>query len=180
MIYEVVYLQKSTDDSRVSNAELEKALLIGYQKALEIFAFEVDQLARGSGKRFLRALLDEREGRMLVEDLSRSETGLAYAARACEAVQRKMNNGRHRELLEQLSEPLRYIDRGVKDILAYIQDDKELQALDHISNINVRDQHTIRARGRTEGTCEWLMTNDKFCRWENSSSSSILWLNGQG
>ncbi|KAM5352937.1 hypothetical protein ACJ41O_005659 [Fusarium nematophilum] len=159
-IYEAVYLHDvakdshdTTKESDISIEGLRGALIDVYQKGLELLAHAADQLTSGGGKRFLQALGNPGEG--------------------------DVDNAKNQELLQQLREPLRYVDHGVCSLLEGMEQANLLRTLNFISSINVGEQHATRAKGRTDGTCEWLFNNSRFLDWENSSASSILWLNGK-
>ncbi|KAM0429782.1 hypothetical protein ACHAPT_006388 [Fusarium lateritium] len=179
-IYEVVYLHGTTNDSHMSTEGLRGALIDAYQKALELLAHAADQLTSSGGKRFLQALGSPGGGDGLVQDVFKAEQRLSLAVQACEVEHRQMDNAKNRELLQRLSEPLRYVDHGVRSLLESMEENNLLRALRFISNINVGKQHEIRSK-RTDGTCEWLFSDARrdFLEWENSNASSILWLNGK-
>lgn len=49
-----------------------------------------------------------------------------------------------------------------------------------LSNIPFQDHHTFSRKRRHKDTGHWLLENKKFWTWRNSSSSSMLWLRGDG
>lgn len=184
-IYEVVYLQETADnptagDSYLSAEGLRGTLIDVYQKSIELLAHTAGQLNSGGGKRFIDALKNPGEGDGLVQDLFKAEQKLGLAVQACEAEHSQIANAKNRELLERLHEPLRYVHEGVSALLQDMEQRDILEALDFISKVDIARQHDERTKLRIEGTCEWLLQDPEFERWESSDSSSILWLKGRG
>ena len=52
--------------------------------------------------------------------------------------------------------------------------------LDWISNIDHRGHHKSILERLMQGTGEWLLDKEQFVQWHSSSSSSLLWLRGDG
>ncbi|PHH90729.1 hypothetical protein CDD83_2834 [Cordyceps sp. RAO-2017] len=59
-----------------------------------------------------------------------------------------------------------------------MQNDQLRKVLNEISPVQFGVQHQSRREARTPETCEWLLQHEVFREWEESSSSSILWLQG--
>ncbi|GKU10778.1 hypothetical protein FLAG1_11572 [Fusarium langsethiae] len=82
------------------------------------------------------------------------------------------------ERLQSLQERICYLDSGVSKILGNIEVRTMREALNYIRDIHFGNQHLERTKTRTEGSGKWLLKDEVFCEWENTSSSALLWLEG--
>ncbi|RGP66319.1 ankyrin repeat [Fusarium sporotrichioides] len=103
---------------------------------------------------------------------------LGCAEKALRLEQSVAQNQEVQERLQSLQERICYLDTGVSEILGNIEDQKMREALNYISDIHFGNQHLERTKTRTEGTGKWLLKDETFCEWENTSSSALLWLKG--
>lgn len=179
-IYEKVYLECVPDEFPESARLLREALCITYKETLQLMARTKCALDESAGRRFLQALLYPGEGAQLLQGLNDAEARMGREVQACEAEQRKVENKLFRELLQSLEDPLRHNRVRLDAMLKTFDADERSRMLDLFSQIQVGDQHYRRTKMRTEGSGKWLLKHPKFQSWENSSSSSILWLTGQG
>ncbi|KAH8722233.1 hypothetical protein BGZ61DRAFT_416922 [Ilyonectria robusta] len=172
-VYVSVYIVGA--GANIATEDLRKAIVDLYRKALELLANAGKLFEEGWGKKFLRALVDPVQGEQLVSDLSRLEQDLTAASQACGAVLAAENKA----LLQSLDTPLRHVDDGIRELLENIDEAQLREALEYISPIRFGNHHQSKHDARTLGTCEWLLKHPIFLEWEESSSSSILWLRGQ-
>ncbi|KAK5998063.1 hypothetical protein PT974_00434 [Cladobotryum mycophilum] len=172
-VYEIVYLCQAPSNTVMEG--LEKALVALYKTSLELLAQAFIRLNEGQGKQFLRALIHAGEGAELLSTLSECERKLAMTVQACGAVELQ----EHKRLLQNLDEPLRRIDNRVEKLLEKIKQRDLQKALNYISSIPVGDHHIEKREARTPETCEWLLKHKEFHKWETSSRSSTLWLQGK-
>ena len=173
-IYEKVFLQDSPTDE--DNQAIRKDLVEFYKKALELLAHTHDLILKNQARQFLDALIEPGIGEGLVSGLFELEQKLANTAQALVAKQ----GHDAKVILQGLSEPLRRIDEDVVKLLMNIEEEKMQNMLDDISNVRVGNLHQAKRDKMTEGTCEWLLKEKSFVEWEESSCSSILWLQGPG
>ncbi|RGP73564.1 ankyrin repeat [Fusarium longipes] len=176
IVYQEVYLS----DHPVSNSheDLRTKLVRVYKSCLEFLAFVHEELKQGNLKRFFSALLEPGHGKDRVLDVKALEQELESSARACEAVVNQTRSNKHLELLKSLQLPLKKIDDGVIAVLAKLEEREKTKVMDYISTIRVGGHHNEKCTTRTEGTCEWLVAHKKFREWEESSCSSMFWLQG--
>ncbi|KXH45718.1 hypothetical protein CNYM01_03998 [Colletotrichum nymphaeae SA-01] len=179
-IYESVYGLSSANLTNLSRRLLKKSIIELYRSSLDLLASTSTQLNRQESwaTQFLTALTDPNRAESLLSDLTAAENDVSKNAEACvcESTERNI------ELLQSLHSPLRRIDDRVVQLLDCFKDmesrDRE-HAMNYISDVKVDEIHVAKKELRTEGTCEWLIQHPSFLAWEEPSSSSILWLNGQ-
>ncbi|KAK1448166.1 hypothetical protein CCUS01_11910 [Colletotrichum cuscutae] len=180
-IYESVYGLPSANLTEPSKVLLRDSIIELYRSSLDLLASTSTQLngQESWATQFLTALTDPDRAESLLSDLTAAENGVSKNAEACvcESTERNL------ELLQSLHSPLRRIDDRVVQLLDCFKEmesrDREY-AMNYISDVKVDEIHVLKKELRTEGTCEWLIQHPSFLAWEEPSSSSILWLNGQG
>ncbi|KAH6714543.1 ankyrin repeat-containing domain protein [Leptodontidium sp. MPI-SDFR-AT-0119] len=69
-------------------------------------------------------------------------------------------------------------DPRVSDLLERVEEKEQLEILKWISPIQYGKHHDTVKADRTLDTCEWLLQDERFRKWEDDSSSVILWLQG--
>ncbi|KAL5331179.1 hypothetical protein ACEPPN_000708 [Leptodophora sp. 'Broadleaf-Isolate-01'] len=69
-------------------------------------------------------------------------------------------------------------DPRVSDLLERVEEKEQLEILKWISPIEYGKHHNRVKEDRTPDTCEWLLEDGRFRKWEDASSSVILWLQG--
>lgn len=175
-VYQEVYLGAHFY-SPIQN-DLKEKLVGVYKACLEFLAFVHEELRQGNARRFLSALLSPGQGEQQVSDMKDLEQELENTARACEAVANQHKSKEHLELLKSLQLPLKRIDDGVSTVLEKLEEAERIQIMDFLSTIPVGSHHNEKCDSRTEGTCEWLVSHSRFREWEESSCSSIFWLQG--
>lgn len=151
-----------------------------YEKILSLLAHAKSQLVASGAARFCKALWDADRGQTLVQDLNATEEQLQRYVQACDVEKRHGQGEEACRLLRSLNEPLRCMDDKVSQLYRTIEAQELRETLNFISETHVGSQHHRRTKEKTEGTGTWLLKHEKFRNWEDSSSSSILWLTGQG
>lgn len=67
----------------------------------------------------------------------------------------------------------------IKEQLRREEEKKEnLEALDWVSSIPIRDHHDNAKEGRTPDTGQWVFEKREFSQWERSPGPSLLWIHG--
>ncbi|KAK1446314.1 hypothetical protein CMEL01_10557 [Colletotrichum melonis] len=179
-IYESVYGLSSANLTEPSRVLLRDSVIKLYRSSLDLLASTSTQLngQESWATQFLTALTEPDRAESLLSDLTAAENDVSKNAEACVcgSIERNL------ELLQSLHSPLRRIDDRVVQLLDCFKDidsrDRE-HAMNYISDVKVDEIHVAKKELRTEGTCEWLLQHPSFLAWEEPSSSSILWLNGQ-
>lgn len=152
-----------------------------YRSSLDLLASTSTQLdgQESWATQFVAALTDPNLAESMLSDLTDAENEVYKNVETCvcESTERNL------ELLQSLHSPLRRIDDRVLQLLDCFEgmerQDREY-AMNYISDVKVDGIHVAKKELRTEGTCEWLVKHPGFLAWEEPSSLSILWLNGQG
>ncbi|EHK17750.1 ankyrin repeat protein, partial [Trichoderma virens Gv29-8] len=172
MVYEIVYLQDAS--SNIATKELQKTLVDLYKALLQLLSSMPAQLIENQGWQFFQALAWSGEDAERVSVLSTHEHKLSMAIQACDTIRLTA----HQKLLQSLSTPLRRVDKNVENLTVLLQKKSLDEALDYISVIPIESHHLEKRETRTPGTCEWLLQDPRFLKWEETSYSSILWLHG--
>ena len=175
-MYEEVYL--GDPSSSTAQNDLKDKLVSVYKTCLDFLAFVYEQLGQGNMRRFLSELMEPGQGEQRVSDVKALEQELEFASRPCEAFANRERSSKHQELLKSLQLPLKRIDETVTNVLARLEEDERKAVMDYLSTVPVGNHHNEKCNSRTEGTCEWLLDHSRFQEWEDSSSSSIFWLQG--
>ncbi|KAL3595587.1 hypothetical protein FPOAC2_09932 [Fusarium poae] len=160
--------------------ELMRAALVRMYKTILLFLIHAkEQLNETSAiSQFCKALWNPGEADGLIKDLHTAEQELNTCMQACNQELSVANNREVQKRLQSLDERICYIDRGVSKILSDMEDQQMRNALNYISDVHVGNQHIERRKNRTEGTGKWLLNDEVFREWENTSSSALLWLRG--
>ncbi|KAK1726053.1 uncharacterized protein BDZ83DRAFT_751110 [Colletotrichum acutatum] len=179
-MYESVYSLSGANLKEPSRVLLRDSMIELYRSSLDLLASTSTQLDRQESwaMQFLTALTDPDRAESLLSDLTAAKNEVSKNAEACVC----KSTERNLELLQSLHSPLRRIDDRVVQLLDCFKNmesrDREY-AMNYISDVKVDEIHVAKKELRTEGTCEWLIQRPSFLAWEEPSSSSILWLNGQ-
>ncbi|KAL7932068.1 hypothetical protein V8C35DRAFT_308389 [Trichoderma chlorosporum] len=171
-VYEDVYL--SGDSYNAATKNLQDALVDLYKVLMELLAHAFTRLSEGQGKQFLRALVSSGESVKVISALAEQERNVLMAVQGCGAVASQ----EHQKVLKNLDKPLRNANDTVKKLLEKIENGTLEEALEYISTIPIGEHQQEKRDSRTPTTCEWLLNHAKYLEWEQSSCSSILWLQG--
>ncbi|KAF4860934.1 Ankyrin repeat and SOCS box protein 3 [Colletotrichum siamense] len=175
-VYEKVYIGNSPRPSY--QEDLKKTLVDIYVSCLDFLAFIYEEMRHNNLSRFVDALLDPGHGEKRVLELKEFEQKLESAVRPCEAKASNEHRNKHWGLLQSLEGPLKRVDKNVAAVLKKLEDEDRKKAMKYISTIPVGYHHNEKREKRTKGTCEWLVTHDRFLEWEDSPCSSVCWLQG--
>ncbi|KAE8440485.1 hypothetical protein EG329_007429 [Mollisiaceae sp. DMI_Dod_QoI] len=64
------------------------------------------------------------------------------------------------------------------DSFERVNEEERFKILEWISSIQYGKHHETVKEARTSNTCEWLLQDEGFRKWEDATSSVILWLQG--
>ncbi|KAF4784224.1 ankyrin repeat protein [Colletotrichum scovillei] len=171
-VYEEIYIGELPRPA--TQQDLKEKLVEVYTTCLEFLSFVNEELKNKNLSRFLDALLDPGQGEQRVSAIKALEKDLELAAHVCEA----QVSEKHRKLLQSLEGPLKRVDDNVAAVLEKLKKRDREEAMGRISTVPVGVHHLEKREKRTEGTCEWLISNAKFRDWENLACSSVFWLQG--
>ena len=77
-------------------------------------------------------------------------------------------------LLRGLAGPSLAISLEVRSVLHTIKQQELLEILEWVSKVPYKKHHDETAKFRVKETCEWLVSDTRFTKWEGSKSSVIL------
>ncbi|KAH7147339.1 hypothetical protein DER46DRAFT_72947 [Fusarium sp. MPI-SDFR-AT-0072] len=150
------------------------------QKLLELLASADTKLKQRHLKQFLAALIDPEQYEERVTGLRGLGRELVEAADVCGHESGYERCEEQKKLLQSLQEPFRRVDERVVEVLRKLQPDELQQVVESNSTTPVGTQQNARRRDRSRNTCEWLVQDRHFITWEESSFSSVFWLQGYG
>lgn len=172
-IYEHVFLRERSNDSCKSSINLREALVEAYKQALKLLVRAKLKIDQNSIVRFWSTLQNPEDVVGLIKDFRDAEDRVIKDAHACHVEQRQVN---HDEILARFG----CLDRPLQEFTHQISISEYKQALNFVSQVHVGNQHHERTRHRLSGTGDWLLKHRGFLQWEQSASSEVLWLTGQG
>lgn len=182
-IYELLYLDSKSSEQAMKN--LESALLAAYTLILLFLATVYRLYQKNSTTRALHGILNPDKIASFVEKCEKNERRIESEARNCESIYIRgaVNKSTERveglkQLLLSFEQPLCRLDSRVATMFTRLEESRQSEILRWISPIPYKDSHTSARSGRTQGTGSWLLEHSHFCEWQNSSSSTILWLHG--
>ncbi|KAI0537878.1 hypothetical protein GGR58DRAFT_325662 [Xylaria digitata] len=113
-----------------------------------------------------------------VNELSKCEKQLSRAADNCERHCDLSNRSNVRELLTTITDFSKVFQYQIDLVMNQIDSKDRTEMLEWISSVPYGQHHDRVREARTTDTCEWLLKHSKFREWEETSSSTILWLQG--
>lgn len=182
-IYELLYIKNRSLNE--SSKNLESALVSAYT-VVQRFLVNADWLSKqNASKKMLHAFLNPTEINNFLNDCSVQETQIEIEAGVCHSVYTKEANDESTRRVEDLrqylfnfEEHLSSLSSQVAVMYTQLEASKQSEILQWISPIPYQDSHALAQERRTEGTGQWLLRDSRFRAWQNSNSSTILWLHG--
>ena len=175
-LYELVYTRDSTPEDALQT--LQTALVKLYSASLELLANSTKLFSKNTAERTVYAILNPDKTSGIISTLAERETDLGREVQVCESSRSAAVDGRLTEILHGLDAPLTRVDKGVCALLERVEEKERLETLEWISAIPYGKHHNAVKEFRTFHTCEWLLRHERFRKWEDTSSSVILWLRG--
>ncbi|KGO75635.1 hypothetical protein PITC_055130 [Penicillium italicum] len=175
-IYEMVY---TSERIRLDALEiLQTKLREIYKTALELVAYTQNQLCHGTPRHICEAIVNPDGAEGFLKDLKTRHSELSYAAQLCESCRSSGADRRLMDAMRAMSEPLVRFEKNCETYFNEIDTAKMIHTLNIISPIKYTQHHQEYQAKRTPDTCDWLLKDEGFCQWENSSSPGIFWLWG--
>jgi ankyrin repeat domain-containing protein 50 len=175
-VYELVYTPDSTMEHALEN--LRSVLVDLYSASLMLLANSAELFSKNTAARTVYAILHPGEAADGASNLERLEIKLGDEVQACESGRSAAVDARLMTMLHKLDEPLTRVDERVFTLLQSVDKNEHREILEWISPIPYREHHNTVKDARTSDTCEWLIKDEKFRQWNDTSSSVILWLQG--
>ena len=114
----------------------------------------------------------------MLSQLDDQFSNLTNAAHLCEAQRNAEANLKLLQYLHDLDAPLARIDWRVEAALAHLEWNYHITMLEWISPILFAKHHNIVREWRLSNTCDWLLQHGEFRKWEECSSSAVMWVRG--
>ena len=128
--------------------------------------------------RYLASLFTIEDFKEQLRRLSYLESSVAFEAANSSSVLLKDGQDKLQHALDDLGEPVSRIDSSISDLHEAENRRQRAEILRWISDLPYEDIHKALRKGGTEGTGQWLFQEEECLRWQNSKSSSVLWLFG--
>ncbi|KAI1314158.1 hypothetical protein F5Y03DRAFT_389634 [Xylaria venustula] len=162
--------------SEPSLSMLKTAIVQTYAKAQFFLSFAVEQQ---HGKlRLAAAIFKVGDAESHIDKLSKREKELSRASETCERHCNLSNRSAVQELLRLKEDFSKIFQNQINQLMDRIDDRDRIELLEWISRIPYGEHHERVKEARTRDTCEWLLRHDRFRKWEASSFSTVLWLQG--
>lgn len=182
-VHESMYLEKQSSDQSIKN--LHKALVAAYARIQGFLLIAHRLHNKGSAGRALHAMLNPAEIIKFLDDFIPLERRIEDEARICESVYAREAAGETAKKIDDLKmlllsykQPSSRLDSRVATMFTQLGKARQSEMLQWISPIPYQDSHESARERRTKGTGHWLLENSRFSAWQNSSSSTTLWLHG--
>ncbi|KAI1752087.1 hypothetical protein F4782DRAFT_155191 [Xylaria castorea] len=156
--------------------KLKTSIVETYTKSQSFLGFAIQQ--QQSKVRSVAAPFKLGDAGSHVHELSKHGEQLAQAADNCEKYCHLLNRSNVEGFLKLNATFHQIIQNQIELFLDRIDRNDLMEMLDWISSIQYGKHHNRVKNNRTSDTCEWLLRHEKFHKWEDSSSSMILWLQG--
>ncbi|KAI1426827.1 ankyrin repeat-containing domain protein [Xylaria sp. FL1777] len=155
---------------------LKESIVEAYTKSQVFLGFALNQ-QKGKSRHVVAAFkLGEVES--YTEGLSKCEEKLLRAAEYCEDRCNFSNRSNVMELLNLTKNCHQSIQDQFKIALNRMNVNEQIKMLEWISPVQYGKHHKRIEEARTSGTCEWLLQDKEFRKWDEANSSVILWLQG--
>lgn len=178
-VYEQVYLNNDSDEAESKLSQgLENALIGIYRTSLDLLADSGSLFSQNTARRTLEAILNPGNVSGGLSSLSAQEDELLRDVQACETRRSAAADDRMIGMLDCLNAPLVRVDENVQKLLDKTDEEDRQDLLEKISTVKFGKHHDNVKETRTPGTGEWLLQNEAFQHWEETSSSGIFWLQG--
>ncbi|KAJ5524013.1 Aldehyde dehydrogenase C-terminal [Penicillium frequentans] len=145
--------------------------LVGlYSCVLELLVKSSD-LSSNTAVQFCRAIFDPSKPSEMLTSLEAKEKALQVAAERCEITA-------HALLDEALKVYLQAAQSSLDQVIQWINEEERRELLEWVSTVPYGLHHEEIEDRRSLETGDWLFQHEKFRTWMDSSSASILWLQG--
>ncbi|KAI1742078.1 hypothetical protein F4680DRAFT_412804 [Xylaria scruposa] len=177
-VYQQLYLapDPALRPPEPSMSMLKNAIIQTYAKAQLFVDFAIEQ--QRSKVRLATAAFRVGDAESHVNELSKREKEMIRASDTCERHCNLSNRSAVQELLHVKADFFKIFQDQIDLLMDRIDSREQVELLEWISRIPHGQHHNRVKEARTKDTCQWLLQHDKFREWEDTSSSTILWLQG--
>ena len=180
-VYENLYLHKGPYEAAMAphaNSNLRAALLRLYVGLLNFIARGIRIASKSTAGRLITAWFDAEALQTQLNNLDSLERTVFYEAENSGVVLVTEGQRRLQQLLEDFRETLWRVDSTTLAMARDRSGQKRKEILKWISDSPYKDHHYDAAKGRLEGTGDWLFAHDQYLKWQQSEASCTLWLYG--
>jgi hypothetical protein len=175
-VYETVYSPERIPGDVLQL--LHDAIANVYKAALEVIAFSADRLAKGSVSQIAATILHPDELSTLFSNLDRRESEVAQTVQTCEIHRSADADGTLMAQLHEIHPVLAQIDQRLEDCFTHLEERESLDLLDWMSKVLYMMHHRAVRENRTPDTCDWLLDDERYRKWQTSGKASVAWLWG--
>ncbi|KAG4262374.1 hypothetical protein FPRO03_10604 [Fusarium proliferatum] len=149
---------------------LHEELLKLYSALLGVLKYCHSIFSQHKVKRKATAIFNSSEVVSMHKDLAAQHTKVLSCGETCHKFLSHTLSRKSLDLLEQIQPSLIELKDRIRDLLVRIDESERRETLEGISSIMFRSHHDEISGKRTDGTCEWILKNEKFIKWEESKS----------
>ena len=167
---------------------LQKSLMSVYAGIMRCLVQSYDLYSKKSISRAMRALFDPGQTANMSSTLARLEIDLSTEVEVCENLRRSVVDENILEKQERLVKLLKRfdflepwsktVDERVTRILGHLESRQHLELLDWISDVPYGKYHDEISGARAGGTCDWLLSHERYREWASSDTVPLLWVQG--
>ena len=187
-IFEAFYLgreQFDQEDWKQAVVNLTSALVTLYAAMLTFLGSAIRAYNQSAIIRTLCAIWDSNEVTAFLDKCQELEDKVTLAVGDCDRIythhiqaSTEEHIQRLKQILNDLQTPILRTDSRVAALFEKQEKSERQSILEWISGIHYEDNHQFARQGRTSGTGEWLLQDERYREWRASSASMILWLHG--
>jgi ankyrin repeat domain-containing protein 50 len=177
-IYESLYNPGAISEKVLHN--FHRALVKLCAVILRSMALALRLFDKNTAVRTMHALVNPSGVSDLLVKCQVEEERVEIEAQNCERERSQKADTKTQKLLESLGKPILRTDERVCSLLEKVDENERLSILDWVSKILYGKHHDVVRELRTKDTCGWLLKHPQYRRWQDESSSVILWLHGTG
>jgi ankyrin repeat domain-containing protein 50 len=182
-IYEKLFGSEIVSGQVLDN--LYTALVKLYAAVLRVMALAYGLFNKNTATRATHALFNPDDVSNVLAECQRLEVQVEIEAQNCERQRKQDVDARLQnsicslqKQLEVFQKPILRTDDRVFAFLDNVDQRERLEILKWISNVQYGSHHNTVKERRIKSTCEWLLEHKLYLEWQDTSSSTILWLYG--
>ncbi|OCL01702.1 hypothetical protein AOQ84DRAFT_306174, partial [Glonium stellatum] len=182
-IYDLLYGSTTTPGKELQN--LHAALVELYVTILQLIALAYRLYTKSTTARAVHSFLNPEGVSGILSKCQNIEARVECEAQNCERMRSRVvgaNFEKSIQTLQQLHDamqkPILRTDERVLVVLQNMGQRERQEILEWISRIPYGMNHDMVKEKRTANTCQWLLGHKNYREWQDTSSSTILWLHG--
>jgi hypothetical protein len=175
-VYYEIYNPERTGRKDVVD-RLYNAIVMLYGCVLQLLVTSSD-LSSNTAVQFCQAVFDTAKPSGMLLELERLEQELATAAGKCEETAHAHQEVIFKDYLQEAEKSLKRITRHMEHVFLWVDNQERRDLLEWISDVQYGRHHDEIEERREPGTGDWLVQDERFRDWMDSSLSSTLWLQG--